>query len=308
MPELSVKFLEIASYGQSGSPGVDDSTLMELPAYLRMDARGDLWTLDTGRKSAIRLSRGTRPAEIVGRTGHGPGEIAVALGIDISPSGVVWVADMGNAKIVGFRDGRVVSEFTVDHAPAGVATPSDSTIWVGGDLMNTILMEYDRSGRRVGSAGQPILRGAHSFRLNQGVLAHGSGSCAVAWAYTFHSVVECFSAAGKSLWRVRGPVPVEPGADADPRRMSGKDVFAYTDVVIDASRIYALFVGHRATREGLHTRSVHVFDEATGHFLGAWQLPRQARFILRRDSTFALLADEPGPVVHVYRVREGEDR
>lgn len=304
-PELPVRFVEIASYGDAEPLIGDAPPVLEVPAYLRGGPDGAIWTLETKRKAAVRLGMNGYAVRREGRPGHGPGEIAVALGIDVSPGQTVWVADPGNGKIVGFEDGKVVSEFMVDHAPLGIVAPSDDGVWVGGDLVNSVLVRYDRAGRKIGTAGVPILRTSNAMRLNQGVLAQGGGPCPVVWAYRFHSVVECFDLEGKTRWRTDGPVRIAPDRGANPISLSEEDVFAYTDVSTDGERVYALFRGGPAGKDGLQTRDVHVFDAQTGAFTGRWRLPRPAHFILRRDSSFVLMADEPAPVVRVYRTREG---
>jgi len=304
-PELPVRFVEIASLGDAEPLIGDALPVLELPAYLRGGPDGAIWTLETKRRAAVRLGMNGSTVRREGKPGHGPGEIAVALGIDVSPGQTVWVADPGNGKVVGFEEGKVVSEFMVDHAPLGIAAPSDDGVWVGGDLVNSVLVRYDRAGRKIGTAGVPILRTSNAMRLNQGVLAHGAGPCPVVWAYRFHSVVECFDLEGKTRWRTDGPVPIAPGRQANPISLSEEDVFAYTDVSTDGERVYALFRGGPAGKDGLQTRDVHVFDAQTGAFMGRWRLPRPAHFILRRDSSFVVMADEPAPVVRVYRTREG---
>lgn len=306
-PELAVVDTTLTEISVLRDPTLAPGTapLLQLPAYLRPTADGGLWTLDTGRKSAVRLPLAGLVPAFEGKQGHGPGEIWVALGIDVASEGTVWIADPGNAKITGFREGRVVSEFLVEHQPLGVVATSDGTVWVGGDLVRHVMVRYDRQGNRLGTAGRPLGEGARWFRLNQGVPARGSGRCAVVWAYTFHSVVECFAQDGRTLWQVQGPVDIKPARVADPYSMSADDRFAYVDVAASGGRVYALFVGGPASENGLRTREVHVFAASDGAFVGRMTLPSPAKHIARFDTMFAALDYDPEPLVRLYRVSEG---
>lgn len=307
IPDLSSAGLTLEEVGVVREAAPEGRTpLLQLPVYLRAAGARGLWTLDTGSKRAVLLDPAAGPVATVSRPGHGPGEVWVPLGFDVAGPDEVWIADPGNAKIAGFRGGRVLREFVLDHQPLGIVATPDGTLWVGGDLMSSVLVRYDREGRRIGTAGVPIRPGARWFRLNQGVLARGSGACAVVWAYTFHSALECFAADGRSVWKVAGPVRVEPRRDADPFRMSPDDRFAYVDVTAAGGRVYALFVGRTAGDEGLRTDQVHVFDERTGTFAGRITLPRPAKFILRTDSTLAALDYDPEPLVRLYRMSGGD--
>jgi hypothetical protein len=301
VPQAELALAPIRDFRVSGATGRQEA-LLQLPVYLRTDYAGRLLTLDTSRKAAVLLATERTGRSVAGRPGRGPGEISVALGMDVADDGSVWIADPGNGKLAGFRDGVVVAEFLVDHQPLGVTALRDGSVWVGGDLMNSVLVRYDRKGNRLGTAGVPPAGGARAFRLNQGVMARGTGPCAVVWAYTFHSRVECYAADGRTLWSVRGPVEIEPGRDVDPYRMSPDDRFAYVDVTTAGDEVFALFVGRKAGDDGLRTREVHVFRVADGGFAGRMELPEPAKFILRRNVELVALDYDPEPMVRSYRI------
>lgn len=279
---------------------------LELPVYLRSAGDGSYWTLDTGRKGAVELSRAGSATDFLGGEGRGPGEISLALGFDLSPDGTIWIADAGNGKIVGYRSGRLFREFLIEHQPVGVASPNDSTIWVGGDLRGSVMVQYDRNGRRLRTVGVPVGQAAQSFRFNQGTAGQGSGHCAVLWAYTYYSRIDCFGPGGETLWQARSPVDIAPAKHADPTRMSADDEFAYIDVAAAGRRVYALFVGHPpVAEEGLRTTELHVLDESDGSFMGTLRLPDPAKFIVVHDSTLASLDYAPEPIIRLYRLRDG---
>lgn len=282
--------------------GPEAATLLQLPVYLRSAGGGDFWTLDTSRKSAVRLSERGRLVDSVGRPGRGPGELSVPLAFDVGPDGRLWIADPGNGKVVGYRAGAMTDEFLLDHQPLGVVAAANGELWVAGDLVESVLVRYDERGNRLGSVGVPEGKGARWFRFNQGIAAPGEGPCAAVWAYTFYSIVECFGPGGESVWRTSAPVEIRPPRDADPEAMSSGDRFAYVDVTADDRYVYALFVGGLPGEDGLRARQVHLFEIDTGRFAGNLELAAPAKFILRRDSILAALDYDPEPLIRLYRV------
>lgn len=284
-----------------------EAPLLQLPIYLRTRDGQQFWTLDTKRKSAVALDWSGAGGVRAGRPGRGPGEISVALAMDLAGDGTVWIADVGNGKVAGFREGRIAHEFMLEHQPLGIVAAADGTLWVGGDLRRSVLRRYDRAGTPLGSAGVPLDTTGDRYRFNQGVAAPGAGPCAVVWAYTFYSIVECYAPDGRTAWRGRPPTSIQPRRGANPFQMSPDDRFAYVDVTAAGGRVYGLFVGGPPTEDGLRTREVHVFDARDGSFLQAMQLPEPAKYIARYDTLLATIDYDPEPLIRVYRV-EGEDR
>lgn len=280
-----------------------DSTL-QLPAYLRFDRHGRIFTLETGRPSAVGFRVGSRSPVIVGHPGRGPGEMAGPMSMDISPQGRIWIADHGNAKMVAYENGQVWREFLVDHAPMAVVAVGDTAVWVGGDLRHSVMVRYDIRGRRLGAVGVPVDTSALGFRLNQGTARRGAGPCTVVWAYRFRSRLDCYGQDGRTVWSVDGPVGIAPDRRSNPYRMQARDRFAYTDVAVYGDRIYALFIGGPVRDSGLRTDRVHVFAVQDGRFLGALRLPHVAKYLVRSDSLLALLDYEPEPHILLYRIRE----
>jgi hypothetical protein len=292
----------LQSFGASAQSAGDSA--LQLPAYLRLDPAGWIFTLETGRPSAVGYRPGSAIPRIVGRAGRGPGEMSGPSAIDISPSGRIWVADHGNAKLVAYQGGSVWGEFLVDHAPMGVVAVGDAQVWVGGDLRHSVMVRYDSAGRRLGTAGTPPDTTRAGFRLNQGSAVRGAGPCAVVWAYRFHSRLDCYGADGRTVWSVPGPVHIGPDRDTHPFRMQARDRFAYTDVAVHGDRVYALFMGGPVGKTALRTDRAHVFDVKDGRFLGTLRLPHVAKALVRSDTLLGLLEYEPEPHILLYRIRE----
>ncbi|HEX2208186.1 MAG TPA: hypothetical protein VHG93_10930 [Longimicrobium sp.] len=292
----------LATFGRSPAGAGHGS--LQLPAHLRLAPDGFVFTLETGHPGAVGFRRGSAQPRVVGRPGRGPGEVAGPVDMDVSPSGRVWVADQGNAKLVAYQDGAVWKEWLVDHAPMRVVAVGDSQVWVGGDLRSSILVRYDAEGRRLGTAGVPPDTTLRGFRLNQGSAARGAGPCAVVWAFRFHSRVDCYGPDGRTVWSVRGPVRIGPDRRTNPYRMQESDRFAYTDLAVHGGRVYALFMGGPVGQTALRTDRAHVFDVGDGRFLGTLRLPSPAKALARSDSLLALLEYEPEPHILLYRIRE----
>ncbi len=302
LDEISIFGVGDENRGSTEREGV----LLQLPAFLRFGIDQRIWTLDTGRKAAVAFKLDTGASTIIGSEGRGPGELRVSAAMDVSPGGIIWIGDVGNGKVVGFRNGTVVSEFVVNHQPFGLVAPTDSVVWVVGDLMNSLMVRYDLSGERLGEVGVPVNVGREWFRSNQGTAARGTGACAVVWAYTYHSLLHCFSADGEMLWSTSGPVEIEQSRESDPNQMSPNDLFAYIDIVAHAGRVYGLFVGGRPGDGGLNSRTVHVFRSDTGAFVGVQTLPQPAKYIARTDSSLALVTYEPTPRIVLYSIDSDE--
>jgi hypothetical protein len=283
--------------------GRADSAL-QLPAHLRLDPGGWIYTLETGRPSVVGYRESDAVQRIVGRPGRGPGEMSGPAFMDISPSGRMWVADHGNAKMVAYQDGQLWGEFLVDHSPTGVVAVGDSQVWVGGDLQHSVMVRYDVTGKKLGTVGVPPDTSRWAFRLNQGSVAAGTGPCTAVWAYRFRSRVDCFGPDGSTVWSVRGPVPVTPDRHTHPFRMRESDRFAYTDVAVHGDRVYALFMGGPVGHSALRTDRAHVFAMRDGRFLGTLRLPHPAKALVRSDTLLGLLEYEPEPHILLYRIRE----
>jgi hypothetical protein len=299
LPEFEGSFRERRVIGGTDAEAAG-APMLEMPSSVRYDTGSDrVWVLDTGRKAALGFDGSGTGPEVVGKPGRGPGELGMATAFDVDDSGTLWIADTGNGKVAGFRNGEVVSEFQVDHAPLGIVAVSDSVLWVTGDLMRSLLIRYDTAGNRLGAVGVPEDTGRSALRSNQGVAARGQGECAVAWAYAYRSVLACFAEDGSRLWRTEGPVPVAWDKNNDPYNMTQKDRYAYVDIATNKDRVYALFVakGNRS-----RTDQVHVFDIHTGEFLGRQTLPTPARHLVLHGNKLVTSDSDPEPVIREYDV------
>lgn len=292
---LEVEYLE--SFGDTSSAAPHNSTL-GLPSYVRFAPDGSTWVLDGHR--LVYFDRVGRAVNVVGRRGRGPGELWAPLAIDVDQNGVVWVADVGNGKVLRADSGGWTAEFVVPSLPMGVAAQGD-TVWVAGDFRSSLFTLYDWTGNFLGSVGVPANTSPTAFRFNQGAAVGGS-SCAVVWAYTFRSTVECIGPSGMTRWRSEGPEPIAPSPHTDWASMSAADEFAYLDVAVANGHVYALYMGGPARHDGLKTSTVHVFDLFTGQFTGAQRLPRPAQYFARTDSLLAILDRDPVPQIHIYRI------
>lgn len=139
---------------------------------------------------------------------------------------------------------------------------------VTGDLLTALLVVYGPDGARLYRAGAPSATERPAPRLNEGVFAAGT----------------------------RIPMP-------DPHRMTPDARFAYIAIAVDDGRVYALFVGRSpVAEEGIATRSVHVFDEETGGYLGTLRLPEAVTSIDVLGREVIALRWEPVPSLFLLRM------
>lgn len=284
----------------------DDEPLLGMPAFVRWSGSGALWTLDTASGSIVGFSAELEPIARFGEPGRGPGQLAQPNGLDAGSGEVVWVSDYGTGKVIGWSGDDVLSEFNTGIVPTGVIGVSPDTVWVFGDLQQSLFVSFDSHGQEAGAIGRPILPDAPGFRLNQGSASTGQ-SCTAVWAYLYHSVLECYQRDGTLTWRTEGPTEVRPAEDADPFSMMPGERFAYTDVSVDGGRVYALFVGSAPVEPyGISTDEVHVYAESSGEFLGRLQLPERGDHLAVRDRRFALLRADPIPRVALYDLTDSK--
>lgn len=284
------------------SNGYTDSVQFEFPAFVRFDGASSVYVLDAGsRLVSVFDSLGQRRA-VLGRRGRGPGELRTVSAMDVAPDGTVWVLDVGNGKAVAFRHDSVFAEVRIDFQPAGIAAIDSAEVWVAGDLRSSLFVRMSADGSRLGTAGVPADTSVAAFRSNQGVAAHGDGDCAVAWAYMYRSIVQCFSRDGALMWRTDGPVQVSWPSDADPFSMSENDVHAYTDINVVGDRVFALFKGGTGAP---YARDVHVFSTDDGRFIGRHILPDTVAFFDRTEHQLATVSYDGEfdiPRLHLYSI------
>lgn len=269
------------------------------PTYVRFSSPDLVWVLDPPRLLAF-SSDGT-PLKTHERVGSGPGEVRMPIAFDASENGDAWIADVGNGKLVGLDTADGARTVIVETVPQGVVQVGDE-FWVAGDLRRSLFVRYSPTGERVGSAGTPINTARYAYRFNQGVAVRGARECAVVWAYTFRSLIECLDFEGHTVWRVDGPSSVQVPDNPAWTRMSSSDTFAYVDIASSNGRIYCLFIGGPATADGIQGRELHIFSEVDGRFLGVQKLPRAANYFARYGSLLAIVARNDAPQVFLYRI------
>lgn len=289
----------------SSGLGLREPALMN-PAYVRNGASGAVLLLDTGRSTIFEYRGNGKFVTRYGRKGHGSGQLWTPIAMDVSPEGTVWVVDAGNAKVVGFRADGALREFPIDFQPAGIAAVSDDDIWIAGDLRSSLFVRLDSSGRRRGVVGVPADTGRTAFRGNQGSAARGEGVCAVLWAYSYRSRLECYNSKGARVWRVSGPTTVEWPKDADPFRMSASDRLAFLDIAVSQGKVFALFLGNSGVPKSRH---LEVFDESDGAYLGSAYLTDSATHVAISPARITVVeagGEQLIPHLRIYsRTRDG---
>ncbi len=295
---------ERVSLVDSTGLGLREPSLMN-PAHVRSGPGGSYWLLDTGRGAVFSYRADGSFIRRLGRKGRERGQLRTPLALDVSPQGTAWVVDVGNGKVVGFDTTGGITEIPIDFQPAGIAAPSDDDLWIAGDLRTSVFVRLSRDGTRRGLVGTPADTGVAAFRGNQGTATHGSGSCAVLWAYAYRSRLECYAIDGRLRWRASGPTPVEWPIDANPFQMSANDRLAFLDLTAGEGRVLALFLGGAGIPQ---SAELQVFDESTGAFLGTAPLSEPATHLaagIAGLATVQLEGERATPHLRVYPRAKG---
>jgi hypothetical protein len=291
----------VLSLGADAVEADGRTPLFVFPTAIRTSAASSgFYVLDNGRRRVVHVDS-AGAARSIGRSGRGPGELAMLTGFDLAEDGTLWMTDAGNGKLVRYRGAEPVDEFLVNHAPNGVVA-LNGEVWVVGNLMHSLLVRYDSAGKRLGPVGMPLDTGRLAMRSNQGVAVRGEGPCAVVWAYSYRSVLKCFGRDGDLVWQTSGPILVEWDPQNDPFNMTRKDRFTYVDLSVSEGRVHALFV-----RKGNRTQSdqLHRFDVTDGRFLGAFRLPVPARGMTWQSDRVILTDYDPEILIGEYRFGGG---
>lgn len=124
------------------------------PSDIAVGPDGDIYLVDGVNNRVIVVDKNGRWKFAFGRRGSGQGQFLLPLGIDVSGSGRVFVADTGNHRIQEFdRKGNFISLFNISTArgdkpadPVDVAhSPLNGTIYVS-DNENHRIQVYSPEG------------------------------------------------------------------------------------------------------------------------------------------------------------------
>lgn len=134
--------------------------LFQIPHSIRLDAAGDVWTVDAASSKVFKFSRdGKLLLEIaVGGQPQTTGAFNGTADIAFSKTGRVFVADgYGNARVLEYTpQGRKVREWGVSgtgpsefHLPHGIAIDEDDTLFVA-DRENGRIQRFTLDGKYLG--------------------------------------------------------------------------------------------------------------------------------------------------------------
>lgn len=301
-PELSVPLESLVIYDD---PYVRDSAVFGWPTVARItpDASA-VWVLDYALPGVHYLATTQKlPTRTFGRSGSGPGELRGPTYLAVDPQGRAVVGDVSNGKLVVLDTTGATTDIITATSPHGVVIPNAQEIWVAGDLFETVFVRYRPDGTRFGSIA--LNDALPAPRFNRGIAARGHAPCAAIFAFVYRTEIRCFAQTGVEVWRAVPPNPISPSRDMDPYRMSEDDVFAYADVAMTSNRVYALYVGHPARRDGIASNLFHIFRAEDGSFLGTAPLPETVNRFTIRHGILVTVTYRPEPRITIYQMEQG---
>lgn len=134
--------------------------LYKIPHAIRIDPRGDIWTVDAGNSMIYRFdTQGRKLQEIsVGEQPTGASAFTGTTDIAFAPNGHLYISDgYGNARILEYSaDGKRLNQWGSPGSgpgqfrqPHGVAVDADGTVYVA-DRLNGRLQRFDPKGKYLG--------------------------------------------------------------------------------------------------------------------------------------------------------------
>lgn len=274
--------------------------------------------VDYGDWSVKAFDRRGRQLWKYGRRGAGPGEFGGIGSLSIGPSGLVWLADRGNARLYALsRDGVLRSAIALRQVPEEVIQLGDSALVVWFPL-DSALVALSLDGRRL-IRRLPLpsaARSAHVIVRSELKLA-ASDQQSVAIGFLYSSLLGRLSLSGGTLSAtgidsVPFPGPKRWHTSPQAGRI-GPDPLAPRTVAAlatDGRRLLALSAGLVADKEvsprGGDDASdvIDLYSARTLEYLGSWRLPTTAQSMAWADSTLVLLSREPEPRLTFWKVRE----
>jgi RHS repeat-associated protein len=149
---------------QFGSEGTGDGQF-NVSGDVAIDAKGDLWVLDSDNGRIEEFSDKGEYLRSVGTEGSGPGELLAPSAIAIDSKGDLWVADTGNSRVDEFNeDGEYVKTVGAQESlfeeeevggTEGIAVDSHDDIWVSATYKGHLVV-FNNNGeylKTVGSSG-----------------------------------------------------------------------------------------------------------------------------------------------------------
>jgi sugar lactone lactonase YvrE len=228
------------------------------PQRLAVDARGDVWVLETFNNRVVEFNSDGEQLRVIGSEGTGPGRFRSPEAIAFS-GGYIWVADARNLRLEKFTEAGVYqSEVSVAKRPSGLAV-ANGHIWIASWETDQIeeLQEDGSVIRTFGSGGGGP--GQLSFQGSTPIGLAVSSDEAVWVADPGNDRIEKFGADGSYLAQV-GEEGNGPGEFVNPQGLA-----------IDRDgNIWVVDVAHdrleEFTSSGTFLRQVGEYGTASGQF------------------------------------------
>lgn len=288
-----------------------DDYLFAMPRSPQFDEAGNLYVLDPPNYHAKKFNAAGNFLGTIGNgPGEGPGEVQRLMDMAVTPSGEVWLLDLGHRGLSRFAsDGTYAgNSFTVSTA----GMPDDVVIMPNGSPVvsvyggvATLLARYTPQGEHVDSFGHLIEEQESAFLALDGEFEARREH--IFFAPSRASKLFRFAPDGTLDYAVETMDDVSYpsvllSTDEEGNRRVGvnpRERFATRDLSVDDDHIY--LYSHAATEEHDET-VIDVYDQADGSYVHSFRLPGEnGTNITVTEHRIVTAGDRPRPNVQVWK-------
>lgn len=262
------------------------------PLELEVGSAGELFVFDSGDLKIKVFSADGRPLRTLGRgKGQGPGEFLSATDFTIDSAGTLWVVDLHNGRLSGFRADGTETTIKLAVQPYRLAFQPDGSFFAMFGLIHDRLFgRFDAAGAEQQRFGQWLEdQGLNSMLLDGFIDSTGSGFVYVG---RYSGLLANFGANGQ-------PIFVTETVDGAglPRILQGDGGRHWVDreagetaralMVCQGEAVVFTSIESGLVRQGVLDR----YDLEGGRYLGTWRTNTPAMTVQCTDNAFYTIGE-----------------
>ena len=260
------------------------------PRTIKLDARGDIYVVDSGDKLVKKFSREGELLLSIGKgQGSGPGEFLHPIDYDIDPQGNIWVCDARTNLVSVFRaDGALARTIRVNALPYRI-TVSAPDLFVLMLDRDELFGAFDSTGRLLYTFGRFLREQAKFSMVLDGWIAGMSGATFV-YAPLYRGMIVRLGYSG-NIEMIRETIYSYPWPKMHITPEGGTYVSneaPYSSISLSCVDD-TVFVLSRAGPQSKEESTLDAYDGGNGDYLFSTRLPQRVReAVVTRDCIFSL--------------------